>query len=568
MIIFNKISYKNFLSSGNNPTEIRLDKFSNTLIVGENGAGKSTMLDALCFVLYGKAFRKINKAQLVNTVNTKKCEVEIEFTVGKTHYRVFRSIKPSKFEIYCDGKLFNQDAKARDYQKNFETSVLQMSYETFCQVVILGSSTFVPFMQLSTHQRREIIENILDIKIFSAMNVLLKDRISENKESLTQNSSNVSLGEEKQKIYEKHIQELLKENATQLNDTESEIKRVQDEVKELEGVASETKSKIQSLLDTTTEKSSIEKRLTKIEALKSTIFDKRRRIATDILFYENNTNCPTCTQQIEEEFRRNKVTEMKEEQNKVDEGLEQIGVEVKKTTEELTSIQNTMDEVESLRSNIFENQTEVNAKNLHLDRLERSFKSIRDKSIDKETKKSLATVKKAIKKLQEQRKELLNEREVLGVAQEMLRDTGIKTMIIRQYIPVINKLIQKYLAAMDFFVDFHLDENFNETIKSRFRDDFSYASFSEGEKTRIDLAVLFTWRAIAKMRNSVNTNLLILDEIGDSSLDADGFENFLNIMNQQEKSNIFVISHKTDQLQDKFQDTIRFEKVKGFSRIS
>ena len=570
MIHFKYLRWKNFLSTGNTFTEIKLDKAKSTLVVGENGAGKSTMLDALSFALYGKPFRKINKPQLMNTINQKGLEVQVEFRVGKKNYMIIRGVKPNKFEIYENDKIVNQDAAVRDYQEVLEKNILKLNHKSFSQIVVLGSSTFVPFMQLPSMHRREVIEDLLDIQIFSTMNTLLKDRVTANKSDILDNDYNINLAEEKIKMQNQYIEDLKQNTEKRVNEAKIKIAKAEKEKSNYNNAINELQSVVDQLQESISDFDSLTKKKTKVEQLEYKLQEKIKKLEHDIEFYNDHDNCPVCKQDIEEEFKCSTIEEKETSLNETVNGFNQL-------REEWQTINNRINEISKIQIEISSNQTDISNNNSHINALNKLIDSINEdiNSIDESNKsdksdtKKLETLEKALIKLQSHKEELINDRSVLDVASMILKDSGIKTRIIKQYIPVMNKLINKYLAAMDFFVDFQLDENFNETIKSRFRDVFSYASFSEGEKMRIDLALLFTWRAVSKLRNSVSTNLLIMDEVFDSSLDNTGTEEFLKILNDlTSDTNVFIISHKGDQLYDKFHSVVKFEKHKNFSRIA
>jgi len=570
MIYFKYLRWKNFLSTGNVFTELKLDKAKSTLVVGENGAGKSTMLDALSFALYGKPFRKINKPQLMNTINQKGLEVQVEFRVGKKEYMIVRGVKPNKFEIYENDKIINQDAAARDYQEVLEKNILKLNHKSFSQIVVLGSSTFVPFMQLPSMHRREVIEDLLDIQIFSTMNTLLKDKVNNNKSEILDNDYNINLAEEKIKMQHQYINELKQNTEKRVNEAKVKVVKAEKEKQEYNTLIDTLQDQVNILQESISDFESLTKKKSKVEQLEYKLQEKIKKLEHDIEFYQDHDNCPVCKQDIEEDFKDQTIEEKETSLNETVNGFNQL-------REEWQSINNRIQEISEVQLDISSKQNEISSNNSHINALNKLIDSINeditsiddsDKS-DKSDKKKLETLEKALVKLQSYKEEIINERSVLDIASMILKDSGIKTRIIKQYIPVMNKLINKYLAAMDFFVDFQLDENFNETIKSRFRDVFSYASFSEGEKMRIDLALLFTWRAVSKLRNSVSTNLLIMDEVFDSSLDNTGTEEFLKILNDlTSDTNVFIISHKGDQLYDKFHSVIRFEKHKNFSRVA
>lgn len=570
MIYFKYLRWKNFLSTGNVFTEVKLNKAKSTLIVGENGAGKSTILDALSFALYGRPFRKINKPQLMNTINQKGLEVQLEFSVGKKQYRIERGIKPNKFEIYENDNLLNQDAAARDYQEVLEKNILKLNHKSFSQIVVLGSSTFVPFMQLSSMHRREVIEDLLDIQIFSTMNTLLKDKISDNKSSILNNDYNNSLVHEKIAMQEQYITDLKYNIEKRINEANIKIAKAEQEKQLYQDTLEGEMRTVEDLQDSISDTDTLKSKKIKVEQLDFKLQEKIRKLEQEIEFYQDHDNCPTCKQNIEHEFKDSTIEEKQKTLDKTSEGFLHL-------KEEWDKINNRLTEISSVQTDIFSHQQAITNSNSHINALNKLISSINDdithanksSDSDSEADKKLAALQADLTKSQELKETLVEERSVLDVASLILKDTGIKTRIIRQYIPVMNKLVNKYLAAMDFFVQFELDENFNETIKSRFRDIFSYDSFSEGEKMRIDLSLLFTWRAVAKLRNSVSTNLLIMDEVFDSSLDSAGTEEFLKILNDlTSDTNVFIISHKGDQLFDKFHGVIRFEKHKNFSRIA
>jgi len=570
MIYFKYLRWKNFLSTGNTFTEVKLDKSKSTLIVGENGAGKSTILDALSFALYGKPFRKINKPQLMNTINQKGLEVQVEFRIGKKEYSIIRGVKPNKFEIYENNTLLNQDAAARDYQEVLEKNILKLNHKSFSQIVVLGSSTFVPFMQLSSMNRREVIEDLLDIQIFSTMNTLLKDKVNENKTTIKDNDYNIDLAQEKIKMQEQYIADIKNNADKRINEAKIKISKAESEKETYNYIVNELQEEVNNLQEDISDFDTITKKKNKIEKLEYKLQEKIKKLEHEIEFYQDHDNCPVCKQDIEDDFKHQTIEDKQSSLVETTDGFQQL-------RDEWAAVNHRIEEIVEVQRVVSEKQLEISSNNSNINALNKLIDSINediskidstDKSDEKELNK-LDTLNKALIKLKSLKEELVNERSVLDVASMILKDSGIKTRIIKQYVPVMNKLINKYLAAMDFFVQFELDENFNETIKSRFRDTFAYASFSEGEKMRIDLSLLFTWRAVAKLRNSVSTNLLIMDEVFDSSLDNTGTEEFLKILNDlTSDTNVFIISHKGDQLYDKFHSVIRFEKHKNFSRIA
>ena len=570
MIHFHNVRWQNFLSSGNNWTEIQLDRSPNTLVVGENGAGKSTMLDALCFSLFGKPFRKINIPQLINSVNQKALMVEVNFTIGSTEYRVVRGEKPKLFEIYKDGNLINQVASRREYQVLLEQNILKLNYNSFTQIVILGSSTFVPFMQLPAQQRRDIIEDLLDIKIFTTMNVLLKERLSDNKLKITDVKNALMVEDEKLNVHENYIHEIETKNRARIANLMSEVDKSESSISRLEISIESNNANIKELQDSITDEESVNKKLQDILKIESKFDDKIKKIRKEIKFFEDNDVCPTCDQDIDKTIKDAKITQGKNKVDEVTNALDKLQVELNKENQRLLDIAEVNKEIQEYLTKVTDENNQISSLNRYIKQMRESIDTEVSDSTDlKAENNKLRNIKKGIEALEKKRKEHINEKELLDVAFEMLRDKGIKTQIVRQYIPVMNKLVNKYLAAMEFFVSFELDEKFEETIKSRHRDSFSYSSFSEGEKMRIDLSLLLTWRSIAKMKNSTNTNLLILDEVFDASLDSNGCDEFLKLLNELgQDTNIFVISHKGDILQDKFRSVIRFEKHKNFSRIA
>jgi DNA repair exonuclease SbcCD ATPase subunit len=569
MIVFRKLRFKNFLSTGNYFTEIQFDKSPNTLIVGSNGAGKSTMLDALCFALFNKAFRNITKPQLVNSINEKECVVEIEFDAHNKSYKIVRGIKPNTFEIYCNGELINQDAAIRDYQEYLEKFILKLNYKSFTQIVILGSASFVPFMQLSATDRRAIIEDLLDIGIFSTMNGLLKDKVAMNKEELTNNKYDVEVSTQNYALQEKHINQLKQNNEDKVKEYEAEILSNNDTLQSLHGKIGTIQEEIDILQGQVSSKPQLEAKLKEISKIESKVETNLSKFRKDIGFFEQNDHCPTCRQTITLEVKEKEIESLQGKVTECEHGLSQIEVKLIEEQNKLNAMIEVQKQIQALNIQVATNNTTINETNKYIGKLQKQIEMLQNtkQNLDEETKK-LDDVKETLLKLEAKRKELIDEKTYYDAASILLKDTGIKTKIVRQYLPVINKLVNKYLASMDFFVNFNLDESFKETIKSRHRDEFSYASFSEGEKQRIDMALMLTWRAVAKLKNSANTNLLILDEVFDSSLDANGTEYLMNLLHLLEDVNLFVISHKGDILQDKFRSIVKFEKVNNFSRIA
>ena len=570
MIHFKKIRYKNFLSTGQQFIEVQLDRSSKTLVVGENGAGKSTMLDALCFGLFQRAFRNIKKDQMVNSINEKDCVVEVEFIIGQNEYKIVRGIKPNIFEIWCNDIMLNQDAAVRDYQKHLETTILKLNFRSFTQVVILGNASFVPFMQLSSRHRRNVVEEILDIEIFSKMNFMFRTKVQAQDELIKQSDFNSQLIEGKIDSQKKHIEDLSGNNQQFIDKKKLEIQKAQTDIGnymlDIDRVSAE-KTALQNEIIDETKINNKYKQLHNMEAKLENTCSKHKK---DLKFFETHNDCPTCQQTIDEAFKSTMIDKKKNKVVEIDSAMGQLVKEINTTETRLTKINETM--------------VAIREKELLINRYETSISEINKYIIDKQNeidelsddKFTTGVATGQLTELQEQ----LTEAETVKVKQKehktyldtaryLMQDTGIKTKIIKQYLPIMNQFINKNLADMDFFVNFTLDEEFNETIKSRHRDVFNYNSFSEGEKLRIDLSILFTWREIAKMKNSMNTNLLILDEIFDSSLDASGTDEFMRILtNKLAKENVFVISHKGDTLIDKFPSILKFEKYKNFTRMA
>ena len=567
MIIFKKVRWKNFLSTGNYFLEVQLDRNPTTLIVGENGSGKSTVLDALCFVLFNKPFRTISKSQLVNSINLGGTIVEIEFVIQKNNFKIIRGMKPNIFEIYCNGRMMNQDANALDTQKILEQQILKLNYRSFTQVVILGSSTFIPFMQLRSKDRREVVEDILDIKIFSLMNFLLKHKVKEVSEELKSIEYEFRLSKEKIDLQNKYIEDIRKNKERIIEEKEHLVFDSERVVLSEQEKADKIKLEIKSLEPETSQKENVKSSIReyhKMEAKLSNRVDENKRQKE---FFENNETCPVCTQDIELELKKQKIEEKSKRIQELNSGIDKLKVELDDKEQLLKGI-------EMLSKQIREKEVEVakiGTSITHMERLIRQtniqIQTMKKGEVSEEDKVKLARLSERCKLQEEQITKLREDKFYVDVARNLLMDTGIKTKIINKYLPIMNKLINGYLTSMDFYVNFTLDNSFNETIKSRHRDEFSYSSFSEGEKMRIDLALLFTWRAVAKMKNSTNTNLLILDEIFDSSLDTTGTDDFLKILNTFADQNVFVISHKGDTMFDKFRSVIKFEKQRNFSKL-
>lgn len=565
IISFHKIRWKNFLSTGNTFTEVLLNKEKTTLISGSNGAGKSTILDAIVFVLYGKPFRKINKPQLLNSINQKDLLVEVEFSIGKFNYFIRRGIKPNVFEVYKDGQLLN---KTNDQQEELEKNILKINYKSFTQIVVLGSATYVPFMELQAKDRREIIEDLLDIQIFSVMNLLLKEKIDTSKKKIDENKTRMD-------IVSARVESIEESNKSILKIREDEVRKIKDRIRDhIESIEDANKhieeidTIIDQKLETISDKSSTRVKLDKLKSIKAELDVKVKNIDKELYFYNTHDNCPTCRQGIAHDFKQTVIDERVLNKEEIDTAFEKMRERIHVVEERLTAISLIEDEIQKLHLQAGEHKTQVkisknalNSCKIELEQAQKEVKSVDTSKLDE--------YKKELTDIHTEQKELYLERESFAVVTAMLKDGGIKSRIIRQYIPVMNKLINKHLAAFDLFVDFQLDENFNEVIKSRFRDTFSYSSFSEGEKLRINLAIMLTWRAVAKLRNSVTTNLLIMDETLDGALDGVGIENLIETLrNMNSSDNIFVISHRGDMFGDKFDSHVRFEKLKNFSQIA
>jgi len=567
MIEFRSVSWKNFLSTGNAATKIDLTAHSTTLITGENGAGKSTILDAICFGLYGKPFRKVKKNQLINSVNNGSTVVEIEFFTNGREYKITRGIKPAILQVYENGYEKDQAANVRDFQEDIEKNILRMNMKSFTQTVILGSSSFIPFMQLSTHVRREVIEDLLDIGVFSTMSALLKDKTNSNKQDLAMNDKDIHGLDsmiDMQKEQSKFDQERRK---VEIERCETRIKEIDENTEIIDSQIEEINYHLNELYERISDETKVHKKSDRILKLETDLDKKKKNAFKVIDFYNNNDNCPTCTQQISDEIKQEKIKERTDVIAELDSGIVKLTEEIEKINVRTSEIKQIRREIQSKEVDLTKNNQLKTADDRERTLLFGKIKDLNNEEFTHTADKLLELNKEKEERLAE-KESLLNKKQLLEIATLILKDSGIKAKIIKQYVPIINQLVNKYLAAMDFFVKFELDENFSEKILSRHRDDFSYDSFSEGEKMRIDLSLLFTWRTIAKMKNSASTNLLILDEVFDASLDTNGCDEFLKILEKLESSNVFVISHKADIMQDKFENHIRFEKYKNFSRIA
>ena len=569
MIVFKKVRWKNFLSTGNAFTEMDLTASPTTLIVGENGSGKSTMLDALTYVLYSKPFRKINKPQLINSVNNADLLVEVEFTVGSKEYKIIRGMKPNLFEIFVDGKMLDQDSTVRDYQERLEKYILKLNYKSFTQIIVLGSSSFQPFMQLSASNRREVIEDLLDIGIFSTMNQLLRERVVETRMKLNRFEQDLKMTDERIDIQQKYIDDVAEIQNNKIEDTMKELDSVERQRSELDLEIQLIKNRIAVLEPDVDGIEVIRERLQKLKTMEKKIRSNLKKVDADIKFYDDNDNCPTCGQTLDYQHVQSILSEKQKQADEFRQGSIGISEEIHSTEKGVETKEIIEGEIQNHEISITNCANSTVALNKYINKLNKDIEylhQVRDKS-DGDLEK--------ITKLNEERyriieaiTELAEEQKYYHTMGDMLKDGGIKTQIIKQYLPVMNNLVNKYLTAMESYFNFTIDEQFNEIIKSRYRDEFSYASFSEGEKMRIDLALLFTWRSVAQLKNSANTNLLILDEVFDSSLDTNGTDEFLKLLQSLDsKSNVFVISHKGDTLYDKFDSTIKFEKIQNFSKV-
>jgi len=568
MILFEKIRWKNFLSTGNQYTEISFTDHPTNLIIGTNGAGKSTVLDALTFSLFGKPFRKINKPQLVNSVNEKDCKVEVEFSVNNVQWKIVRGIKPAIFEIWRSGSLMDQASSSNDQQKWLEQNVLKMNYKSFTQIVILGSSTFVPFMQLSAANRREVIEDLLDIKIFSSMNSVIKDKIRQVKEDIKVLELKKESLLDKVEMQKNFIEELENRGKKNIEDKHINVLSLTEDIGNFMDDNEKIQKKVDSLQEKLEDYSGATEKLRKLGNLKGKISQKVSTITKEHKFFTENTVCPTCTQSIEEEFRINRINDAQDKAKELQSGYKELEEAIKGEEERERQFTTVSKEITSLTHGISQNNTRISGCQRQIRNLESEIQKITEQLANRNTEhEKLESFKENLKTTYD---DLASKRDTINYydfSYSLLKDGGVKSKIIKKYLPLINQQVNRYLQMMDFYINFTLDEEFNETVQSPIHEDFSYASFSEGEKMRIDLALLFTWREVARMKNSINTNLLIMDEVFDSSLDGFGTEEFLKIIKYVIKdANVFVISHKTG-IEDKFESVIKFEKVKGFSRM-
>lgn len=570
MIKFEKVRYKNLLSSGNSFTEINLDTHQTTLVIGENGAGKSTLLDALCFGLYGKGFRNLKKDLLINSINQRELLVEVEFSVGRKKYKVVRGAKPNRFELYLNDTLINQEANQRDYQEMLEKNILKMSYRSFTQVAILGSANFTPFMQLKARDRRKLVEDLLDISIFSTMRDILRKKISNHTVELRDTDYEVKILEERIHGLNEQLEALRVNRESKITRYESTVKETQDNIEDLMTKIGSNNDHITSLKKTISDVDPQKDRLKQAEEVTRQLETARKKALQEVKFYEDHDNCPTCKQGLDEEHKKKHIEKKSAKVTEVKEAVALLDKTIKETRQRLEEIGLVQDEINQIQKEIGVTQTEVVSNQKYITKIQKEIDLLKGEvSASSDTETKISDSEEKLEILEGKKKTLVEQGHYFDIAGLLLKDQGVKEKIIKQYIPIMNKLINKYLAQMEFYVGFEIDESFEETIKSRHRDEFKYDNFSQGEKMRIDLALLFTWRGIARMKNSVNTNLLVLDEVFDSSLDVNGTDEFLKLLTTlTEKTNAFIISHKGDALYDKFENVLRFEKHKNFSRIA
>ena len=570
MIIFKEVRYKNLLSSGNKFTKIPLNSSQTTLILGENGAGKSTLLDALCYALYGRGFRNLKKDLLINSINQKELLVELDFTIGRKDYKIIRGAKPNKFEIWCNDILLNQDASVRDYQEHLENNILKMSYRSFTQVAILGSANFTPFMQLRAKDRRKLVEDLLDITIFTTMMQLLRKRKSNHALDVKENQHEIAILEERISGLNSQIDALRENRDEKILKFETTINQTQTNIDKLLGEVDEKTENVVEKTRLITDKNTTEDRLKQTTDLESQLERARKKAIADIKFYEDNDNCPTCKQDLTGEHKEKCIQEKNQKVAEIKEAVSTLDSQIGELHDRIQTINTVQSEIDEIQREIGLSQTEIVSNQKYISKLQKEIESLEEEQEgNSDAHEQVLKAEDDLHTLMKKKQHLADNGHYLEIATLLLRDQGVKEKIIKQYVPIMNKLINKFLAQLEFYVGFELDEAFEETIKSRFRDVFKYENFSQGEKMRIDLALLFTWRAVARMKNSVNTNLLILDEVFDSSLDASGTDEFMKMLNTlTEKTNAFIISHKGDILYDKFEHVIRFEKYKNFSRIA
>ena len=568
MIIFKKIRWKNFLSTGNTFVEIELNKSQMTLMIGTNGSGKSTMLDALCFSLFNRPFRQIKKEQIVNTINNGDTLVELEFQVGTKMYKIIRGIKPNIFEIYCDGVLQNQDASSVDYQNVLEDQILRLNYRAFKQIAVLGSSSYQPFMQMRPRHRREVVEEILDIRVLSHMDSLTRNQQTELGKKIVEARHQCDLIESKYELETRHFEELKNRSMGDIDIKRSKLQQNNDAKEQYLRKIQKLDSEYKQLEEDIKEKDKVESKRKQLEKLETKIEQNLHTHEKSLKFFEENDNCPTCTQKIQPEFKDEKIDYEKKKLVTLNDGMKDL-------VKELSKVENKITDLNKISNKMYDINIEMSKLNTSIDEIKKFSDSLHNEIMllegkeedSKDVEGQLQELKKQLEETKLELNKIVEEKKYIDVIREILSDKGAKAKIIKKYLPIMNTLINQYLQSMDFFVNFHLDEEFNETVKSRHRDVFDYNSFSEGEKMRIDLALVFTWRSIAKMKNSANTNLMVLDEIFDSSLDGQGTDDFFKIVRKMEKENIFIISHKGDILFDKFTNIIKFEKEHNFTRL-
>tara|TARA_Y100000590_G_scaffold247014_1_gene277521 strand:+ start:1372 stop:3081 length:1710 start_codon:yes stop_codon:yes gene_type:complete len=569
MIYFKKLRWRNFLSTGNQFIEVDMNKSASTLIIGKNGSGKSTLLDALCFVLFNRPFRNIKKEQLVNSINNNDCEIQCEFSIGNKEYKIIRGIKPNIFDIYCNGELLNQDASTIDYQKTLEQNIMKLNYRSFIQVVILGSSSYEPFMHLRARHRREVVEEILDIRVFTHMDILLRQKQAELSKAVTDVSHRYDLMKEKFELQNNHFIQLQNRDESDITERKDKIKQDEQDKKLYNDKLTILNEKIvQNKIELVDEDKAKEdvNTLAKLEAkIETNLLNHKKNLE----FFENNSKCPTCTQDIGVELRTEKLAEEKARIIKLETGLKELLNEIIKTETKVNEYAKINEHIGELGIEIAKIDTSITELNRHSTRIQEEINKLTYDTTNTESiQMELSVIKVQLTEIESEKDRVVNDKKYIDIAREILNDTGVKANIIKKYLPIMNQLINEHLQQMDFFVNFHLNEEFEETIKSRNRDTFNYNNFSEGEKMRIDLALLFTWRNIAKLKNSVNTNILILDEIFDSSLDGQGTDDFFKILKSLQKENVFIISHKGDIMFDKFTNIIKFEKHQNFTRLA
>ena len=568
MIYFKTLKWRNFLSTGNQFIEVEMNKSAATLIIGKNGSGKSTLLDALCFVLFNRPFRNIKKEQLVNTINNIDCEIQCEFNIGNKEYKVVRGIKPNIFKIYCDGLLLNQEASSVDYQKTLEQNIMKLNYRSFIQVVILGASSYEPFMHLRVRHRREVVEEILDIRVFTHMDILLRQKQGELSKAITDVSHRYDLMKEKYELQNSHFIQIKNRDQSDIIQRKDKIEQDKKDQEQYNAKLKDFNNKIywnKIELEDSEKTTKTANQLSRLEAkIETNLLNHKKNLE----LFENNSTCPTCTQDIGVELRTKKLAEEKVKITKLELGLKDLLSEIIKTETKINEFAKLVDKINELGIEVAKIDTSITEINRHSNRLNEEIDKLEsDKKNTNLIAQELDTIKIQLEEIDIEKKKVIDEKQYIDIAREILNDTGVKANIIKKYLPIMNQLINENLQAMDFFVNFHLNEEFEETIKSRHRDTFNYNNFSEGEKMRIDLALLFTWRSIAKLKNSINTNVLILDEIFDSSLDGQGTDDFLKILKSLNKENVFIISHKGDIMFDKFTNIIKFEKYKNFTRL-